>query len=123
MEGPLAQEGPPIFIVGAGRSGTTLLRLMLSAHPRIYICHETSFYFWERFLPGSVSGDDFLRRFFWTFNFRWLAIDPRAVLARLPSHFPREQAGLAFEAIMRLKAASYSRVRYGDKTPAHSFAL
>ena len=33
-------ERSPIFVVGTGRSGTTLLRFMLSAHPRIYITHE-----------------------------------------------------------------------------------
>ncbi len=30
----------PIFLVGAERSGTTLLRLMLSHHPEISWCHE-----------------------------------------------------------------------------------
>jgi hypothetical protein len=33
----------PIFIVGAGRSGTTLLRLMLNAHPDIAIPSESHF--------------------------------------------------------------------------------
>jgi Sulfotransferase family len=31
------------FIVGAPRSGTTLLRLMLDAHPRLAIPPETAF--------------------------------------------------------------------------------
>ncbi len=34
---------PPIFIIGAHRSGTTLLRFMLSSHPRIYIPPESDF--------------------------------------------------------------------------------
>ncbi len=34
---------PPIFIVGMGRSGTTLLRLMLHSHPRIAIPYESGF--------------------------------------------------------------------------------
>jgi glycosyltransferase involved in cell wall biosynthesis len=33
----------PIFIVGAQRSGTTLLRYMLSSHPRLYIPPESNF--------------------------------------------------------------------------------
>ncbi len=34
----------PIFIVGAGRSGTTLLSLMLDTHSRIAIPHESHFF-------------------------------------------------------------------------------
>src|SRR5512143_2987395 len=34
---------PPVFIVGCARSGTTLLRLMLSAHPRISISSEGAY--------------------------------------------------------------------------------
>src|SRR5688572_24207411 len=34
---------PAPFIVGVGRSGTTLLRLMLDAHPRLAIPPETQF--------------------------------------------------------------------------------
>src|SRR5262249_35446578 len=33
----------PIFIVGCGRSGTTLLRLMLDSHPAIAAGEETKF--------------------------------------------------------------------------------
>ena len=33
----------PIFIIGCGRSGTTLLRMMLDSHPRISAGEETKF--------------------------------------------------------------------------------
>jgi len=33
----------PSFIIGLGRSGTTLLRLMLNSHPNIAIPYETTF--------------------------------------------------------------------------------
>src|SRR5579863_3403341 len=36
-------DNTPFFIVGAGRSGTTLLRLILAGHPRIHIPPETWF--------------------------------------------------------------------------------
>jgi hypothetical protein len=39
----------PIFVIGAPRSGTTMLRYMLCAHPRIYIPPESNFI--PRFLP------------------------------------------------------------------------
>ena len=37
----------PIFVIGTGRSGTTLLRQMLNAHPRIHITHEAGFYSYQ----------------------------------------------------------------------------
>jgi hypothetical protein len=34
---------PPVFIVGHGRSGTTLLRMMLTAHPNLFISSEEAY--------------------------------------------------------------------------------
>jgi hypothetical protein len=34
---------PPIFIVGAPRSGTTLLRNMINRHPGIAMCEKPNF--------------------------------------------------------------------------------
>jgi hypothetical protein len=39
---------PSFFIVGCGRSGTTLLRNVLCSHPDVLIPPETSFFFWPR---------------------------------------------------------------------------
>lgn len=39
----MATEGPPFFIVGCGRSGTTLLRSMLDAHPEVGVPLESLF--------------------------------------------------------------------------------
>jgi sulfotransferase family protein len=114
-------SGPsPIFIVGTGRSGTTLLRFMLCAHPRIYITHEASFYFWQAFRPRRHSGSELLDYYFQTPSFRWLRLDPARVLAGLPEPLPRARVGEAYAAVMREKAAQYGRVRYGDKTPLHA---
>lgn len=64
--GPDASDHGGIFIVGAPRSGTTLLQSMLSAHSAVYSAPETSFF--SRIIPrlGSayadprqpISGDD-----------------------------------------------------------------
>ena len=49
---------PPVFIVGCPRSGTTLLRLMLSAHSRISISSEGAYIYWLRSrLPSRVKSD------------------------------------------------------------------
>jgi Sulfotransferase family len=45
---------PPVFIVGAPRSGTTLMRLMLTAHPRVSIASEGAYVY----LPALLSRRD-----------------------------------------------------------------
>ena len=37
------QRSDPFFVIGAHRSGTTLLRYMLSSHPRLYLPPESEF--------------------------------------------------------------------------------
>lgn len=41
---PSQEIDQPLFIVGASRSGTTLLRLMLNAHPRLAVPHEFKYF-------------------------------------------------------------------------------
>lgn len=52
---PQANPSAPLFIVGFQRSGTTLLRLMLNAHPEIAIPHDSAeLWFDYRDKAGSV---------------------------------------------------------------------
>lgn len=118
-----ATEGPPIFVVGNGRSGTTLMELMLSAHPRIYVCHESSFYSWFAKAMKNGRVEEYLEPYFTTLNFRWFRLRPEDVLERLSSPVPRAEAWRILEVIMRLKAAGAGRVRYGDKSPPHIWYL
>lgn len=113
----------PIFVIGTGRSGTTLIRFMLSAHPRIYITHEASFYVFEAIYSRRGSGREFLEYFFQTPAFRWLRLDPDRVRVVLPDPLPRERLHEIFTAVMREKAGQYRRVRWGDKTPVHATYL
>ena len=46
--------GEIIFLIGVGRSGTTLLQSMLHAHPEIYFCRETHFV--KQYISKEVSG-------------------------------------------------------------------
>lgn len=46
----------PVFVVGVGRSGTTLLRLMLTNHPRLAIPYES--HFMDRYYQRSSEFGD-----------------------------------------------------------------
>lgn len=121
QSGPAARavvpEGPPIFVVGTARSGTTLMQLMLSAHPRIYICFELSYYFWY---DRGKRIEDIVRAAAKTGLGVYHGMDPEAILARLPSPLPRKYWWRVYDEIMKQKAAGLGRPRYGDKTPGHS---
>jgi len=60
----------PVFLVGAERSGTTLLRLMLSHHPRISFDNESE-YLVDSIGPGGAlpSREAFVARLLQTRNF------------------------------------------------------
>jgi hypothetical protein len=120
---PPDPDQSPIFVIGTGRSGTTLLRQMLNAHPRIYLTQEASFYIGSNKVPKRFNGSDWLDLYFRSFSFAWLRVDPNDVLANLPRPLPREQLPDAYRAIMRCKAREFDKPRYGDKTPFHSSYL
>lgn len=112
----------PIFVIGTGRSGTTLLRMMLNAHPRIYVTHEASFYMSALTAP-RLDGRAWLEHFFHSAAFAWLRTDPEDVRSRVPETLPRADIPKAYNAVMAAKAAQYDRPRFGDKTPLHSSFL
>ena len=95
----------PIFVVGTMRSGSTLFRLILDAHPHIAISEETGFMGGllaaER-IPGWVHGEGWYERLGWS---------QEEFDARLREFY----AGL-FERHARAEG----KQRWGDKTPFHS---
>jgi Sulfotransferase family len=97
--------GRPIFIVGTMRSGTTLLRLILDAHPRLAIPEETGFMAAvsaTRNIRDWQHGDGWFKRLGWT---------DEEFDARLREFY----AGL-FER----HALRQGKQRWGDKTPMHA---
>ena len=115
----------PILVGGCPRSGTTMLQLMLHAHPRIAIPPETRFVlegYWKRreFLPMS-SAENRRRLARWIVDrpesrFIDLGLDPEAVTADIVN---APTLGSAYRAVFQAYARRFGKVRWGDKRPAY----
>jgi hypothetical protein len=112
----------PIFIIGHPRSGTTLLRFILSSHPRIYVPEETGF------VPFLVSDSEvdaelslgrvgaILERI-GQLNRLWdgLVDDVRTFYRSLP----QPTLMWLLDHLYRLHIADHHAARWGDKTPLY----
>lgn len=118
----------PIFLVGCPRSGTTLLRRMLDAHPRVAIAPETFFVykFWRhRCCYGDLRNDANLDRLVGDLlAFRGVAdVDlDRDVLLEKARRGDRRYATL-FALFLRRFAEECGAAVVGEKTPNHVFYL
>lgn len=117
----------PMFVVGAPRSGTTMLRLMLNSHPHIAIPFESDFIpkFHDRLgeygdlqtpenlarLLDDISSQEFVRR-------GGLIRDRQAILERRPDNYAALVAS-----IYDVYAASEGKHRWGDKDPDNTVKM
>ncbi len=114
----------PVFIVGMARSGTTLMRAFLSAHPDIAVSPETHFLsYWVRRhgheeLRGWSDYRDFWAAFSASHHFTRMGVDAADVSARLPADEPPTFRSV-FTALMDAYAAATGKPRWGEKTPGH----
>jgi Sulfotransferase family len=109
--------GPPVpFIVGAGRSGNTLLRLMLGAHPDLAIPPETDFI---PELATRWSGpDDARAAFVGTVTGHWRFTDLGVDAAELERRVARLEPfslGAGLRTLYRLYAEKFGKSRFGDR--------
>ena len=118
----------PIFVVGAGRSGTTLLQLMLNAHPDIAIAGELGFFDEILLLREEVPDLETHERID-----RLFALLPRLAryqyLTEVEEIFPSVQARLkadpapSYEKLYRFLLEGYGSLRgarrFGEKTPSN----
>ncbi len=123
VTGAAEHDTAPIFIVGAPRSGTTLLRLVLNKHVKIGIPTETEFFpvVYERYAQKPARWGEAVELF----------IDrcERRLLPPLDLAAEREEL-LALGApdygrLLRLPLAAWAAAegkrRWGEKTPLHIF--
>lgn len=114
---------PPFFIVGAGRSGTTLVRSLLNAHSRLAVPPET--HFMKRAYKDQRHGDDAPADFdfFWQELIRWrrfrdLGVENSEVLKFIEMVGQRDFKTV-FAAMLRAYAELTRKSRAGEKTPSH----
>jgi hypothetical protein len=123
---PEARGAEPFFILGAPRSGTSLLSRMLDAHPAVAVPDETKIF--ETFAPllplyGDLRRPERLRRLVDdVLAWRWVRRlpdppDRAEVLARVA----RRDLGGVFEAFLSAWAARRGKRRCGEKTPSNLY--
>ncbi|MBA3990668.1 MAG: sulfotransferase [Propionibacteriales bacterium] len=115
---------PAFFIVGVGRSGTTLARAILTGHPHLVVPSETGFVpallraaplWWN---GSGVRSGLFVRLAFANGRLARAGVDPaqlRRRLARRPPASTAEAIGRIYE----LFSKGDGSVRVGDKTPSY----
>jgi hypothetical protein len=112
----------PIFIVGAPRSGTTLLRNMLNRHPALSICRETGYYHYvysRRRSFGDLASvpkrECLIDAFLAVDRIRRTQLD----LPLLRRHLLEEGSNYQefYTSFLRFYAASQGKQRWGEKTP------
>lgn len=123
-EKPAAQiEHPPFpFIVGRGRSGTTLLRAMFDSHPEMAIPPESHFLVpmalkRRRFENGGIfRSEAFVAELVPRYGFRRWDLDPDLLTSELAQAEPRSYEE-AIRVVFTTYARSHGKNRYGEKTP------
>jgi hypothetical protein len=106
----------PVFVVGAARSGTTLLSVLLDRHSQLAMTPETGFYRelapWLRLAP--IVGSELILH-------RWSRLPELGLtssqLVKRCGRAPKP--GALLDGIMDLFAAAQQKPRCGEKTPLH----
>jgi|GEM_PF-2929613 len=113
------------YIVGEGRSGTTLFSAMLNRHSEICVTPETHFYRWISLYSGGPSGfisnyPESLREIFKYMNSTsvWTP-DPKPIIRKYPTIRSVNDINLLFLAMGDLIAKQINKTFWLEKTPSH----
>ncbi len=121
-------EAPPIFVVGCPRSGTTLLRLMLDAHPSLAIPPESHFIplvarvrsRYEQ--PSGFDAEHMAADVMRGLRFQDWGLPAEDVRRAIRERRPATLAA-AIECFFVAYADAHGASRWGDKTPGYSVEL
>ena len=112
----------PVFIVGAPRSSTTLLRNMLNRHSAMAICRETGFYHYvylRRRSFGDLASARKRERLIDAFLSSERVRRTRMNLKLLRSHLLSEGCNYRdfYSSFLLFNAHAHEKQRWGEKTP------
>ncbi|MCA9293948.1 MAG: sulfotransferase [Phycisphaerales bacterium] len=111
----------PFFIVGAPRSGTTLVQAIISSHSRMHVPAETEFFM--KFIPPDAATQDestwqaYVERWLGSMPFQEQGLDATAFRERLQT-IDRTTRGV-FLALLAEHARATGKPRIGEKSPHH----
>ena len=123
---------PPIFVIGAERSGTTLLMTILGCHSRIAVPEVAWFY--PRFYPylqtyGDLSDRGHLRVLIEEMIFGlktpfWgVQVNPKIIIDDILERVLEPSFAGVYNAILQWYANSVGKPRWGEKTPFNLFFI
>lgn len=112
----------PFFVINSGRAGSTLLQMMLSAHPRLVVAPETHWivHLADRHRDGGPPWAGLAEDLSAEPSYRdvW-RLDPRETRRRLAERAPVTVAG-AIDEVFRQYAELARKPRWGDKSPSYA---
>ncbi len=131
-----AGNGSAIFVVGASRSGTALVRSILNNHPDVHVAGETHYFDDLRprigvpEAPLTDEAREACENYFLALSHRPYGHGGDPAQARLGRDELRTAArqfgdgsDAIFEAYCRLEEGAWGRSRWGEKTPRHVYRL
>lgn len=123
------ESNAPIFIVGANRSGTTLLRLILNAHPRLAIPEELDFFnpwiagHWHDVAPNREAFCDRVHGYLHTKlpSEAFEDVDLDTLEAAVVEQASTYDWRALYGGMLQWWAHRHGKSRWGEKTPGNLF--